>query len=105
MDAPNWILPNHASDDKSMIDDNDTYKDENYQITVPSILKNGNYVSDDKDSDDDALQKSPIQMDLEVYNAVPYKNEVNKKTRYETTINPKVLRQWRIWRHLLILKL
>ncbi len=72
-------------------------KGDDFQIPVPPILKNGNYVSDDKDSDDedsddDAFQESTIQVDLEGYNAVADKNEVNEQSRSETTVNPKVLR-------------
>ncbi len=51
--APNLIHPDHGPDDKIMIDDANTHHNDDFQITVPSILKHGNYVSDDEDSDDD----------------------------------------------------
>ncbi len=72
-----------------MIDDDDTWKGDDFQIPVPSILKHGNYVSDDEDLDDevsnsDEFQESAIQVDLEGYNAVADKNEFIVQPRSET---------------------
>ncbi len=92
MNASNLIPHYHFSDDESMLDDDDTCQGDDLQIPVPSILKHGNYVSDDEDSDDDALQEAAIQVDLEDYDAVSDENAVNEQQRSETIVNPKVLR-------------
>ncbi len=75
VDEPNLIPPYHGPDNKSMIDDDVTCQGDDLQIRVSSILKHGHFVSDVEDSDDedssyedsddDALQGSAIQMDLE----------------------------------------
>ncbi len=74
-----------------MIDDDETCQADDFQIPVPSILKHGNYVSDDEDSDDDGSQEAAIQMDLEGYDEVADENAVNEQPRSETTVNPTVL--------------
>ena len=56
------------------------------------VHKHGNYVSGDEYFDDDALQKSAIQEDCEANDADVEQNEVNVQSRYETTVNQKVLR-------------
>ncbi len=61
LDPPNLIPPDHVSDDKSMIDDDETCHGDDFQIPVPSILEHGNYVShyedfDTEDSDYDVFQ-------------------------------------------------
>ncbi len=89
VDVPNLIPPDHGPNDKRMIDDDDICQGNYFQIPVLSNLKHGNYISDDEDSDDHALQGSNIQMDLKGYNAVADKNEVNEQPRSETAANPK----------------
>ncbi len=83
---PNLIPLDHGPDDKSMTEDDNTCKGDDLRIPVPSILKHGNYVPDDEDSNDedsndDELQESAIQVDLEAYNAVADENEVNEQPR------------------------
>ncbi len=45
------ITPDHGPDDKSYTgdDDDDIGGDDNFQILVPSVLKQRNYESDDDD--------------------------------------------------------
>ncbi len=78
MDAPNLVPPDHVSDDDSKVDDDGSYKGDDFQNPVPSILKHGNYVSDDKVSDDDGSQEAAIQMDPEGHDAVADENAVNE---------------------------
>ncbi len=56
VDAPTLVPPDHGPDDKSMINV-DTCQGDGLQIPIPSILKHGNYVLDDENSDDNAIQE------------------------------------------------
>ncbi len=106
VDVTNLNLPDHVpDDDEPIIDDDDTFQCEDFQIPVPSIHKHVNNVSDskdsnDKDSEDDSLQGSAIHLDLEGHDAVDDENNINEQPRPETTVNTK-----KNWRHLSILKL
>ena len=64
VDAPTLVPPHHVFDDESMVDDDGTYQGDDSKVPGPSLLKHGIYVSDDEDSDDDALQESAIPLDL-----------------------------------------
>ena len=58
----------------------------------PLVHRHSNYVSDDEDSDDGALQEPAVQEDCEANDADVDQNEVNVQPRYETTVNQKVLK-------------
>ncbi len=59
-DVPNLVRPDHVSNYESMVDDDGTYQGNDFQNPVSSILKHGNYVSDDENSDDDGSQEATI---------------------------------------------
>ena len=93
MDVPDLTPSDHGTENESNSDNDDGIgQGNNPQILHSLVHRHGNYVSDEEDSYDGALQESAVPEDCETNDADVEESEAIVQPRYETTINQKVLR-------------